>query len=181
MSKPNPRTICTAQYASGNFCQSQSIEDAPFPICVHHAAKLMAFLNGVVPTENTDRLVTAVRDLDWHPTTPRKSATAGRGVVYYLRVGAHIKIGFTSDLRMRMHRYPPDSVLLACEPGDLALEKQRHQQFRPLLREAKEWFAPAKVLIDHIDAVSERHPLAQFLPAKRSPTPAVDKYGREIA
>lgn len=169
---------CTAQLHTGAFCDAKSIHDAPFPICVKHAGELLRFLNSCMPADRESRIILAARDFDYHPETPRKSATAERGVVYYIRVGALIKIGFTADLRRRMNHYPPDSTLLACEPGDLALERKRHQQFTALLREAREWFEPAKVLINHIDAVSERYPLADFLPAKRSPTAVTDQYNR---
>jgi hypothetical protein len=175
-------TRCTALSSSGKFCDRESLPDAPYPICLEHAARLLRYLNSYLPhpDDRVGRILLAARDFDVNHAAPRKSATAGRGVVYYLRVGDKIKIGYTADLRQRMNTYPPDSVLLACEPGDLNLEQRRHTQFVKHRKVAREWFAPAPELMSHIDSVRAEHDLRQFLPPKRSPTRPVDKYGRPI-
>lgn len=41
-----------------------------------------------------------------------------------------------------MRAYPPGSDLLAVEPGDRDLERQRHQQFTGSRTAGREWFRP---------------------------------------
>ena len=59
--------------------------------------------------------------------TPLPAAPAPRaakrtdGHIYYVQVGAHIKIGWASDLTRRMRAYPPNSVLMAV-PAPAVLE-----------------------------------------------------------
>lgn len=79
------------------------------------------------------------------------------GVVYYMRFGDRVKIGYTSDLRVRALEVPNDEVL-AAEPGDYETERERHMQFKDLKVPAfKEWFRHEEVLMDHIAEVRERH------------------------
>lgn len=59
--------------------------------------------------------------------------TDTENVVYYLRTGPYVKIGFAASLARRMLAYPASSELLAVEPGDRDTERQRLQQFRPHL------------------------------------------------
>lgn len=70
----------------------------------------------------------------------------GRGVVYYVKLGNLIKIGFSSNLPSRMRSVPHEEIL-AAEPGDYALESARHAQFAKHKAARREWF--------HADAVPE--------------------------
>lgn len=79
------------------------------------------------------------------------------GFVYYVRSGGFIKIGWTSDLTKRMKGYPPDSVLLAVEPGPRALEGRRHKQFAHHRTHGREWYTMAPTLTHHIDSVKAEH------------------------
>lgn len=88
-----------------------------------------------------------------HPARPRDTS---RSVVYYLRVGELVKIGYASNLARRLAAYPPDAQLLATEPGGRELESQRHREMRHHLRMGREWFVPAQPLLDHIASVIER-------------------------
>lgn len=82
--------------------------------------------------------------------------TARDSVVYYLRVGPYIKIGYTGDLDVRMRAYPPDSVLLATEHGGRRAEQIRHRQFTDDLTHGREWFRPSAALIEHINSLREQ-------------------------
>ncbi len=163
MPQLNARSICTAQRASGRFCESQSIPGAPFPICVHHAALVLEYLDSVMPRDLDDRVIVA-----WRGAEQDRERVAGKrarrrdvtDVVYYVRVGKHIKIGYTSNLPSRMRAYPPDSQLLGYELGGLSLEAQRHQEFADDLRMGREWFAPSARLLAHIAAVNVRRQAA---------------------
>lgn len=88
------------------------------------------------------------------------------GDVYYLRVGERIKIGFSSDVHQRLRSYPPGSVLLALEPGDKKLERQRHHEFGDFLLAGREWFEPSDKLMAHIQQLVDAHGLPDFLQPK---------------
>lgn len=82
----------------------------------------------------------------WHQLT--QSATDN--VVYYIQVGKYIKIGTTKDVDKRLQQYPPDSELLAIEPGSYTIEAMRHEQFAKYLAARNEWFTPGPKLMQHI-------------------------------
>jgi hypothetical protein len=74
-------------------------------------------------------------------------------VVYYVRSGDLIKIGTTVNIRQRIQSFSmPWLELLATEPGDIRLERQRHREYAPL-REKGEWFLAAPALLAHIARV----------------------------
>lgn len=75
--------------------------------------------------------------------------------VYYLRVGAHFKIGFASNLEQRLASYPPDTELLAVEVGTLQLETERHREFKHSRIAGREWYRPNPALDHHIRIVAE--------------------------
>lgn len=79
------------------------------------------------------------------------------GVVYYLRVGDLIKIGFTTSLEQRMRSYPPNAQLLAVHPGTLDTERQMHHRFLHHLAQGREWFTPGDELADHLRTVREQY------------------------
>lgn len=70
--------------------------------------------------------------------------------VYYVRVGEHIKIGYSRNISSRLNGYPPNSELLAVELGDKSLEKERHHQFHAYLAWGREWFTDCQEIRDHI-------------------------------
>jgi hypothetical protein len=76
------------------------------------------------------------------------------GVVYYIRVGELIKIGYTRDLDQRLRAYPPDAELLATEIGNELIEQAGHAQFGDLLAARAEWFHPGPALLAHIEALT---------------------------
>jgi hypothetical protein len=134
-------------------CGDTVIRDAPIPICHEHAGMLLAFV-----AKRADDVVvsrgwaSAYGALAQH--TNRSKLTAqirqSNSVVYYVQVGDLIKIGTTTNLVARVNAYPPGSVLLATEPGDVDLERQRHQQFADCLAARNEWFTPTKRLMEFI-------------------------------
>lgn len=78
------------------------------------------------------------------------SDTTEDGWVYYARVGLHVKIGWAADVKSRMRQYPPQTELLAVEPGDKSLERERHAQFADALAWGNEWFIPTTELSLHM-------------------------------
>lgn len=95
-------------------------------------------------------------------------------VVYYVRKGDRIKIGYTSQLHVRMATLEPDA-LLAVEPGGTALEAHRHRQFRDardLGSPGREWFRMTPALLAHVAELSANTPppsLAELTKSKRNP------------
>lgn len=147
---------CTAQRDSGAFCDLPSLPGAPFPICLKHAAKLMAFLDDLRPEAMADRMIVAARAMTQAREGQEERLRRGPDVyvVYYLEVGDAIKIGYTSNLSNRLRDYPPNSKLLAYEPGGPSLEGQRHREFAADLTAGREWFRPSDRLLAHIASIN---------------------------
>ncbi|MEV8042447.1 hypothetical protein AB0P02_01200 [Streptomyces griseoluteus] len=86
---------------------------------------------------------------------PRDSTLSG-SVVYYIRRSNLIKIGTTINLKRRMNILMPDEVL-AVEPGDATMERERHHQFKALrVKPGAEYFYPGAELQRHIVGLRER-------------------------
>jgi hypothetical protein len=88
---------------------------------------------------------------------PAKTPAPTAGTVYYLRSGAYIKIGWTSNLEKRMRAYAPDSVLLATEPGTRKDESRRHKMFATHRTHGREWYAMVPSLMHHIEMMVTEH------------------------
>lgn len=85
----------------------------------------------------------------------RKCGESPDAVVYYVRIGERIKIGWSSDLARRMQDLMPEEIL-AVEPGGPAVEQQRKRQFLHL-RIIGERFHPGPDLLAHIAEVTRQH------------------------
>ena len=86
----------------------------------------------------------------------RKATAEARAVVYYVRLGGRIKIGYTTQLRNRLasFRTTVERVeLLATEPGDPRLERERHNQFGKHRIRNSELFREHPELMEHIAAI----------------------------
>lgn len=73
--------------------------------------------------------------------------------VYYMRIGNRVKIGYSTNLDLRVATINPEE-LMATEVGDMKTERQRHEQFKQL-RTHSEWFRLEYPLTDHIAALQE--------------------------
>jgi Meiotically Up-regulated Gene 113 (MUG113) protein len=69
-------------------------------------------------------------------------------VIYYIRFCCRVKIGTTMNLDQRLAAIPHDE-LLATEPGDRHMERQRHYQFAAS-RTVGEWFDMTPELFRHL-------------------------------
>lgn len=150
---------CTAVGSSGKFCNGESLPDAPFPICLTHAADVLRYLRSYMPQTLAGIGMAAAEGIEQqrHRDAERRARKPRTDVVYYVQVGKHIKIGTTTSLASRMRSYPPDSRLLAYEPGDGELERQRHREFTTDLAMGREWFLPSDALLAHIKDVRSAH------------------------
>lgn len=130
------------------YCRS----DAPpqlvdLPICARHAQEVYLAVHDLAQRVTLqDRIAVA----------PRGSGRAKPGwgmrpgVVYFMRFGYLIKIGFSANLKQRIKDLRPDEVLLTM-PGTMQDEKALHERFRRL-RERNELFLPGPELTDFIEA-----------------------------
>lgn len=152
---------CTVQRGDGTFCDAPSMPELPASICPKHAARIFMHLRDFVgKADRSDlamRLISASeqRSRDTYAAAPIREVMAE--VVYYVRVGDHVKIGYTTNLRNRMQAYPTGR-LLATEPGGLTLERQRHEQFAHALDVGREWFTITPDLMGHIKALAAPTP-----------------------
>jgi hypothetical protein len=160
MPKLNEYHHCTAQARDGSFCDAPAIEEAPFPICIEHAAMVLRFLRGYIDAVESAplelRMLILDRTRDKKAEAARDAAVEKRSLVYYVQLGDLIKIGYTANFSQRMKNYPPHRRVLAVERGNMRLEEQRHRQFRAHLAEGNEWFRPAPDLIEHINRLRKK-------------------------
>lgn len=174
MPQSTPWSSCTAQRADGSFCDKPTIPDAPFPVCFKHGGQLYAFLRERVEQASGDQQ----RSLDVlvdilgrrEEILPTREATA-HGVVYYVQVGAYIKIGCSVNLRARLRSYPLDRRLLATEPGYDIEEAERHSQFAEYRAMGREWFHPGERLVEHINRLRRAQ---RAKPIRVVSAPAID-------
>lgn len=152
---PRPFGNCTAPG-----CDEPMAKEL-WPLCFTHAVTIytrMKQSEEVVEAVIAQMCTPAKNDrnnaIDAHDAKIRGTA---EGFVYYLRVGDRIKIGYSVDVRQRMRAYPPDSELLAVEPGSLALERERHQQFAGQRAAGREWFRPCPEIEQHAAELVAAH------------------------
>lgn len=123
--------------AADDPCQEPTVMGAPAALCRRH---LLACLDFVYNARTEYKATT--RSLEQRVTTPGEEkhlTNAGhRDVVYFLRFGDRIKIGYSSNFRRRMSEVPYDEILLVL-PGTQAHESALHEIFKEH-RITGEWF-----------------------------------------
>jgi hypothetical protein len=94
-----------------------------------------------------------------------ESARQEEPVVYYVRLGNHIKIGYSTNLVGRLNALRAEaSDVLAIEPGARRLEAQRHEQFKHLrIKTRWENFYPGADLEAHIVEIKATHGIPAWL------------------
>lgn len=156
---------CTAQRSNGEFCDVRSLPDAPFPICRHHAEQVYRHWDEI----DDARKRLAIHLFNRPPSPPtrnayqaqqerRKRLAEQQAVVYYVRIGDHVKIGTSTNLKMRLSQLRLDAdAVLATEPGSYELERQRHREFDAERIGRREDFNPSRRLLAHIETVRAEH------------------------
>lgn len=107
------------------------------PLCEHHVMRVVRHAQDLLKSKPKDpvRVARLRQDRD--------------GVVYFLRFQGLIKIGFTSNLKLRLSTITHDELLHA-QPGTPADERRVHVAFAHL-RENREWFRPEPDLMEFIE------------------------------
>lgn len=156
--------LCQITRTNGHDCRAEVAQDFPVDVCEVHALLIVSVMK--------ERGGAAMRRLDAVyevPPVTRELRPAkpiykrGRpSVVYYMRFGNRVKIGFSTNLRSRMATLCPDEVL-AIEPGYQGEERAQHVRFAEL-REEGEFFRMNRELVDHINLLRKMYgdPLARF-------------------
>jgi hypothetical protein len=144
-------TTCAMVDEKGRDCRHQRAEDSPLPLCLNHMRDAYLFFADYLAsirdrTEGQKADFSKAGDLD----TPFMGIPERISIVYYVRIGNHIKIGVTRSLHERMTSLQPDEIL-AIEEGDRAKESARHQQFAwSKAPKGAEYFYPTDELMQHI-------------------------------
>ena len=121
-------------------CHLPVVPEIHAPFCLPHARKAFARMNAYFGAKTIVRSV-----LENRPRGPMK-ATNQPGLVYIVRHGTRVKIGFTTNLEKRMKSVPHDEVL-ATIPGSMASEAALHEKFADI-RLHGEWFEATQDLLD---------------------------------
>jgi hypothetical protein len=161
---------CRAHMSFLSPVDGERIQDRYGVLCKTHAADIAIAViqdqrdsHAVMQFFEQQTTERAVRAEAWRAEEERYEAEKAalrqdrEGFVYYLRVGERMKIGYSADVKQRMRAYPPGSQLLAVEPGDRDLERQRHQQFAGSRTDGREWFRPTADILELIEEIVEAH------------------------
>lgn len=127
-------------------CLRAPMDKAPIPICFTHVREIGSLYGAMFD-------YTFGREQDVVDHVPMQLNRRANGVVYYIRIGDHVKIGTSTDLRGRMDAlYAQPESLLATERGSYELEGQRHRQFdAERVNKRRELFNPSPRLLAHIE------------------------------
>jgi hypothetical protein len=129
------------------------IGEVDAPLCTRHLTKayriyrtshLWAFDHA------TDHAMSAALERTGRPKLKRARQTDG--VVYFVRFGGLVKIGWTSNLKRRMSDVPNEEIL-GTTAGTMEDEKRCHAAFAHL-RVKGEWFTPEPDLMAFISDVT---------------------------
>ena len=149
--RPTPRPVCVMQGCS------KRVTDLPhLRLCSAHLVIIHAAVEA-----DTRALGALIRRVDQFvppiPIEPPRVVPPVVGIVYFLQVGGHIKIGWTSNLTKRMHAYPPNALLLATHPGFRKDELRLHKMFAAHRSHGREWYPLAPVILEHIKRVVAKY------------------------
>lgn len=143
-------TTCTLVMDDGTPCDDPLPPDSPVSACGRHLRIAYDYCQTLIERATVEQVrMAGIKDSD-DPVVRNKIREA-QSVVYYAMVDGLIKIGTTIYLDARMKTLGAN--LMATEPGDAQLERQRHQQFTELLARGREYFHPGKALLAHIVAL----------------------------
>jgi hypothetical protein len=126
--------------------------DLDYPVCQRHAVKIAAAVAAHVNDDS--RIARMLLQTAWYPAV----AQADGPVVYYVRIGDHIKIGYSRSVSERIKTFQTSNAvveLLACEAvTEWDSEAERHRRFADhRVKDRRELFEPGPELIQHINQI----------------------------
>lgn len=136
------------------------------PICYEHGLEVARrYALRIVADERRAAAKTARSRVEKAET---KAGNREGSLVYYVRIGNYIKVGYSTRLRSRFTTLRADE-LLAVEPGGAELERQRHEEFDlERIDRRRENFADSDRLLQHIAALNEKHGLPRWATLPRT-------------
>jgi len=151
-------TPVTIRLCTFGDCRILATTKDPLRFCPEHeeqAATLLAHTAGSAKVRELEIGLTQARTT-WirkygYRTHPVPQDKQHAPLVYFARRERLIKIGTTTNLRLRMTSLHAEA--LATEPGDLVRERQLHHRFMHLVAsgQSREWFHPEPDLISYIN------------------------------
>lgn len=101
--------------------------------------------------------------MERRPTTRNQLLTDLGPVIYYLRVGPLVKIGFTSNLAKRLKGYPPYTKILAWRTGGtVEAERAIHERLAEHTAAGREWYHPTPEVLAVVNEAREHCGLAKY-------------------
>lgn len=135
--REDPASIAFTEGCCWPECIRSASEPPKIPLCREH---LIVAWRAVADEIRTTKF-----------TTTPKPKLRGLGLVYFVKLGDRIKIGYTKDLEGRLSVVPHEE-LLAVVRGTMADEARCHAAFKHL-RTRGEWFIAAPDLLAFIDGL----------------------------
>ena len=80
-----------------------------------------------------------------------------QGDIYFVRTNGFVKVGWTSDLLVRLRSYGPSAELLVHYRATRADETELHRQLKPALAKGREWYADGDVIALFIERALAEH------------------------
>lgn len=147
-------------------CGVPILDNSMIEVCYDHGMEIGRHFLAQLTSERreAEQVRQRERAMRWSEERMRRRL-AGELVVYYVRLGDYVKIGYTKSLRERMRnlRVAMPEGLLAIEPGGPDVERQRHQEFATeRVHARREDFRPSDRLMAHIAALAEEHALPEW-------------------
>lgn len=147
---------CIVTSPAGRPCAKLAYNNVPVALCFDHAFSVYMSISSSVGMNLRNIHEAMERDAkgETDKDAARREAYAEQAQVYYIRIGDHIKIGFTQNLLERISGLRVDaSDVLAAEPGGRAKERERHLQFADIRIGKRENFERTADLLTHIAKV----------------------------
>jgi hypothetical protein len=180
------KTMECAASVQGLICWHSTVVTTPIPLCRKHLAAVMHQATQIFVSSNTvlDRQELGDEDLIARArvlSIPNALAGPHEEAVYFLRNGDRVKIGYSSNLRLRITALslrPRDAMLLLA--GDKMLERALHRHFHRQRVFLTEWFDLAGSLQRFLDNQQDRedsHREPPTPPPARKPHPLLPVMG----
>lgn len=128
-------------------------DEVDAPLCKPHLSKAYRIYRESylwMLDNAADHAMSAALERTGRPRLKRQRMTDG--LVYFVRFGGLVKIGWTGNLKKRMAEVPNEEIL-GTVPGTMEDEKRCHVAFAHL-RVKGEWFRPEPDLLEFIAGVA---------------------------
>lgn len=149
--------LCEITLTNSRPCVGKVMEDSAVDICEMHGLMIAAYMKErggavMLRLEAVYEAPLVTRELKPRAPIFAKGRTS---VVYYMKFGQTVKIGFSTNLPLRVSALKPEAVV-AIEPGKHGDEHGQHVRFAEK-RLHGEFFQLDRELIDHINMLRDMY------------------------